>query len=67
MYNEQKTKNITANSTIDQRVIVSMSCTKLENGSISQNISIVDADLYQKNKKECDKDIETFKAHAEDL
>lgn len=67
MYNEQKTKNISANSTIDQRVIVSMSCTKLENGSISQNISIVDADLYQKNKKECDKDIETFKAHAEDL
>ena len=67
MYNEQKTKNINANSTIDQRVIVSMSCTKLENGSISQNISIVDADLYQKNKKECDKDIETFKAHAEDL
>ena len=67
MYNEQKTKNISANSTIDQRVIVSMSCTKLENGSISQNISIVDADLYQKNKKECDKDIETFKAHAEEL
>ena len=67
MYNEQKTKNISANSTIDQRVIVSMSCTKLENGSISQNISIVDADLYQKNKKECDKDIEIFKAHAEDL
>lgn len=67
MYNEQKTTNISANSVIDQRVIVSMACTKMENGSISQNISIVDSDLYQKNKKECDKDIETFKAHAEEL
>lgn len=67
MYNEQKTRTLNATSSIGANVAVSMFMQKMENGSTTQSINITNTELYEDNKKECDKDIETFKAHAEDL
>jgi len=67
MYTETKSTNLQANIQIENQIVVSMYAQKSTKGDVNMNISIQSETLYQANKAECDADIQTFKAHVEEL
>ena len=67
MYNETKATQITANTQIENQIVVNMYAQKSTTGDINMNISITSPTLYEANKAECDADIATFKEHVEEL
>lgn len=67
MYSETKATTLQASTMIDNQMVVGMYAQKSTKGDINMNINIQSEILYQANKAECDADIETFKAHAEEL
>jgi hypothetical protein len=67
MYNETKSTQITAYTQIENQTVVSMYAQKSTVGDVNMNITIQSPTLYEANKAECDADIETFKAHVEEL
>lgn len=67
MYKETQSTILQANTMIENQMVVSMYAQKSTKGDVNMNISIQSETLYQANKAECDADIETFKAHAEEL
>ncbi len=67
MYNETKSTQITAYTQIENQTVVSMYAQKSTVGDVNMNITIQSPTLYEANKVECDADIETFKAHVEEL
>lgn len=67
MYYETKSTQITAYTQIENTTAVSMYAQKSIVGDINMNITIQSPTLYEANKAECDADIETFKAHVEEM
>ena len=67
MYNETTSTQITAYTVIEGQTVVNMYAQKSTKGDINMNINILSPTLYEANKEECDADIETFKAHVEEL
>ena len=67
MYNETTSTQISANTQIENQTVVNMFAQKSTKGDINMNINIQSPTLYEANKAECDADIETFKAHVEEL
>ena len=67
MYSETKATTIQANTQIENQMVVSMYAQKSTKGDVNMNIQIQSETLYQANKAECDADIDTFKAHVEEL
>lgn len=67
MYNETTSTQITAYTVIEGQTVVNMYAQKSTKGDINMNINIQSPTLYEANKEECDADIETFKAHVEEL
>ncbi len=67
MYNETKSTQITAYTQIENQTVVNMYAQKSTKGDVTMNINIQSPTLYEANKAECDADIETFKAHVEEL
>ena len=67
MYNETTATTIQANTQIENQMVVSMYAQKSTKGDVNMNIQIQSETLYQANKAECDADIDTFKAHVEEL
>lgn len=67
MYKETQSTILQANTVIENQMVVSMYAQKSTKGDVNMNISIQSETLYQANKAECDADIETFKAHVEEL
>ena len=67
MYKETQSTILQANTLIENQMVVSMYAQKSTKGDVNMNISIQSETLYQANKAECDADIETFKAHVEEL
>ena len=67
MYNETTSTQITAYTVIEGQTVVNMYAQKSTKGDINMNINIQSPTLYETNKEECDADIETFKAHVEEL
>lgn len=67
MYSETKSTTLQASTQIEHQMVLSMYAQKSTKGDVNMNISIQSETLYQANKAECDADIETFKAHVEEL
>lgn len=67
MYSETQSKTISAFTQIENQTVVSMYAQKSTKGDLNMNITVQSETLYQANKAECDADIATFKAHAEEL
>jgi len=67
MYQETQATILQGSSQFDGQLAVSMYAQKTTKGDVNMNITIIDEALYQANKAECDEDIATFKAHAEDI
>ena len=67
MYSETKSTTLQASTQIENQMVVSMYAQKSTKGDVNMNISIQSETLYQKNKAECDTDIETFKTHVEEM
>lgn len=67
MYQETQATILQGSSQFDGQLAVSMYAQKTTKGDVNMNITIIDETLYQANKAECDEDIATFKAHAEDI
>lgn len=67
MYKETKSTQITAYTQIENQTVVNMYAQKTTVGDVNMNITITSPTLYEANKAECDADIETFKAHVEEL
>lgn len=67
MYNETKSTQITAYTQIENQTVVNMYAQKSTRGDVNMSITIQTPTLYESNKAECDADIETFKAHVEEL
>ena len=67
MYSETTSTQITAYTTIENQTVVNMYAQKSTRGDVNMNITIQSPTLYEANKAECDADIETFKAHVEEL
>lgn len=67
MYNETKGKTINAYIQIENQIVVNMNAQKAEAGDVNMSVVIQSPTLYQTYKEECDADIETFKAHVEEL
>ena len=67
MYSETTSTQITACTTLENQTVVNMYAQKSTRGDVNMNISIQSPTLYEAHKAECDADIETFKAHVEEL
>lgn len=67
MYSETISTNISAYVQIENATVVSMFAQKSTTGDLNMNINIQSQTLYEANKEECDENIATFKAHAEEL
>lgn len=67
MYSETQSKTISAFTQIENQTVVSMYAQKSTKGDLNMNITVQSETLYEANKAECDTDIATFKAHAEEL
>ena len=67
MYSETKATTLSAYTMIDNQMVINMCAQKTEKGDVNYNVNIQSEALYQAHKKECDADIKTFKAHAEEL
>lgn len=67
MYTETTSTILSAYTQLENTVVVSMSATKSNQGDLSTNVKIQSQTLYNAYKDECDKDIATFKQHAEAL
>lgn len=67
MYSETKSTQITAYTQIENQTVINMYAQKSTKGDVNMNITIQSPTLYEANKAECDADIETFKAHVEEL
>lgn len=67
MYSETTSTQISASTQIENQTVVNMFAQKSTKGDINMNINIQSPTLYEANKAECDADIETFKAHVEEL
>lgn len=67
MYNETTSTQISANTQIENQTVVNMFAQKSTKGDVNMSITIQSPTLYEANKAECDADIETFKAHVEEL
>lgn len=67
MYSETQSKTISAFTQIENQTVVSMYAQKSTKGDLNMNITVQSETLYETNKAECDADIATFKAHAEEL
>lgn len=67
MYSETQSKTISAFTQIENQTVVSMYAQKSTKGDLNMNITVQSETLYEANKAECDADIATFKAHAEEL
>lgn len=67
MYSETTSTQITAYTTIENQTAVNMYAQKSTRGDVNMNITIQSPTIYEANKAECDADIETFKAHVEEL
>jgi hypothetical protein len=67
MYSETTSTQITAYTTIENQTVVNMYAQKSTRGDVNMNITIQSPTIYEANKAECDADIETFKAHVEEL
>lgn len=67
MYIETTSTQISASTQIENQTVVNMFAQKSTKGDINMNINIQSPTLYEANKAECDADIETFKAHVEEL
>lgn len=67
MYKETKSINLSAMVMIENQTVVNMYAQKTTTGDVNMNISIQSPTMYEAYKEECDADIETFKAHVEEL
>ncbi len=67
MYTETRATTLQATTMIENQMVVNMYAQKSSKGDVSMNINIQSPTLYEANKAECDADIETFKAHVEEL
>lgn len=67
MYKETKSTTLSANVLIENQTVVNMYAQKTTTGDVNMNISIQSPTMYEAYKEECDADIETFKAHVEEL
>ena len=67
MYSETKSTQISATTQIENQVVVNMFAQKTTRGDVNMNITIQSPTIYEANKAECDADIETFKAHVEEM
>jgi hypothetical protein len=67
MYTETRATTLQATTVIENQIAVNMFAQKSSKGDVSMNINIQSPTLYEANKAECDADIETFKAHVEEL
>lgn len=67
MYKETKSINLSAMVMIENQTVVNMYAQKTTTGDVNVNISIQSPTMYEAYKEECDADIETFKAHVEEL
>jgi hypothetical protein len=67
MYKETKATTLQGNVIIENQSAVSMYAQKSNRGDLTINVNVQSETLYKANKEECDADIATFKAHAEEL
>ena len=67
MYKETKATTLNAYIQLENQTVVSMYAQKSTDGDVNMNINIQSPTMYKAYKAECDQDIETFKAHVEDL
>lgn len=67
MYTETTAKTINAQSIIDHKCVVNMFASKDSTGSLNINVSVSDREAYEANREECDEDIATFRAEADEL
>lgn len=67
MYKETKATTLQGSIIIENQSVVSMFAQKSNRGDLTINVNIQSETLYKANKEECDENIATFKAHAEEL
>lgn len=67
MYTGLKSVTLSGQSIIENVQVVQMYAQKSENGNMSMNINVINKNIYDANKAECDADIEEFRAEVEEL
>lgn len=67
MYKETKATTLQGSVLIENQSVVALFAQKTDKGDLTLNVNIQSETLYKANKEECDENIATFKAHAEEL
>ena len=67
MYTEIKAASLQGSVLIENQSVVALFAQKTDKGDLTINVNIQSETLYKANKEECDENIATFKAHAEEL
>jgi hypothetical protein len=67
MYTGLKSVTLSGQSIIENVQVVQMYAQKSENGNMNMNINVINKNIYDANKAECEADIEAFRAEVEEL
>lgn len=67
MYTGLKSVTLSGQSIIENVQVVQMYAQKSENGNMTMNINVINKNIYDANKAECEADIEAFRAEVEEL